>query len=242
MPRYVILCGSETIPRTWRTLQSLLSTQDDPCSIVDWSDISWNTGVDFALDAIAERIGTHADTVLVGHSIAGLLLPLLADRLHAMAEIYIAALIPEAGRSFFDRIFSDENIFHYDWMIGYNDLQRSKDPLATHRDFLSYHLFHDCPADTVDSSWVRSDVPINQIYEFAYPEAQLSRRYRHYVICGDDRSIQPRWQRIAARTLCGVNRTIIGTGHCPQISNPQVLADLLLTIGARVRATDVIPG
>jgi hypothetical protein len=43
---------------------------------------------------------------------------------------------------------------------------------------------------------------------FSQPLRQLSRRYRHYVICGGDRSI-----------------------------HPQVLADLLLTIGARVRAT-----
>jgi pimeloyl-ACP methyl ester carboxylesterase len=239
MSHYVILCGSETCSRTWRTLQSLLSKHGDSCSIQEWADVSWEHGVECALDAIAGRIGTFADTVLVGHSIAGLFLPLLADKLQAIAEVYIAALIPEVGHSFFDRMFSGEDIFDHEWMSGYEDLRRSKDPASTHREFLTYHLFHDCPADTVHSSWIKSSLAISQIYEFPYPEGQFSRRYRHYVICGDDRSIHPRWQSLAGRALCGVNETVIGTGHCPQISKPQVLADLLLTIGARAHATQL---
>ncbi len=239
MSHYVILCGSETHPRTWRTLQSLLSKHGDTCSIQEWANVSWKHGVDFALDAIAGRIGTLADTVLVGHSIAGLLLPLLADKLQAIAEVYIAALIPEVGHSLFDRMFSGEDIFDHEWMMGYEDLRRSKYPVSTHSEFLRHHLFHDCPADTVSSSWIKSNLPVNQIYEFPYPEGRFSPRYRHYVICGEDRSIHPRWQRLAGRALCGVNETVIGTGHCPQISKPQVLADLLLTIGARAHATQL---
>ena len=234
MSHYVILCGSETHPRTWQTLQSLLSKHGDTCSIQEWADVSWKHGVDFALDAIAGRIGTLADTVLVGHSIAGLLLPLLADKLQAIAEVYIAALIPEVGHSFFDRMFSGEDIFDHEWMMGYEDLRRSKDPVSTHSQFLTHHLFQDCPADTVSSSWIKSNLPVNQIYEFPYPEGRFSPRYRHYVICGEDRSIHPRWQSLAGRALCGVNETVIATGHCPQISKPQVLADLLLTIVARM--------
>jgi hypothetical protein len=157
--------------------------------------------------------------------------------LQVIAEVYIAALIPEVGHSFFDRMFSGEDIFDREWMTGYEDLRRSKDPASTHSEFMRHHLFHDCPADTVNSSWIKSSLPVNQIYEFPYPEGRFSPRYRHYVICGEDRSIHPRWQRLAGRALCGVNETVIGTGHCPQISNPQVLADLLLTIGARARAT-----
>lgn len=73
------------------------------------------------------------------------------------------------------------------------------------------------------------------IYEFSYPQGRLAHRYRHYVICGEDRSIHPVCQRIAGRSLCETNETVIGAGHCPQISKPHALADLILNIAASAR-------
>jgi hypothetical protein len=83
---------------------------------------------------------------------------------------------------------------------------------------------------------VKSELPIHKIYELTYPEVGFTHRFRHYVICSEDRSIQPGWQNIAGGALCGVNKTIIAAGHCPHISQPQLLSTLLLTIGEKARA------
>jgi len=44
-------------------------------------------------------------------------------------------------------------------------------------------------------------------------------------------TITPAWQRRAARELLGVEPVELPGGHCPHVSQPEVLADLLEQIG-----------
>jgi pimeloyl-ACP methyl ester carboxylesterase len=48
-----------------------------------------------------------------------------------------------------------------------------------------------------------------------------------YVVCVDDRTITPKWQRKAARELLGVEPIELLGGHCPHVSRPKALVDVL---------------
>lgn len=48
-----------------------------------------------------------------------------------------------------------------------------------------------------------------------------------YILPVDNRTLRPAWMRRAARDRLGVEPVEIEGGHCPHVSFPQVVADVL---------------
>jgi len=93
-------------------------------------------------------------------------------------------------------------------------------------------VFHDCPPDRLD--WALS----TRIFFYARnamaepcPLASWPSVPASYIVCTDDRTITPEWQRKAAREYLGVEPIEISGGHCPNVSRPEVLADVLDRLG-----------
>jgi pimeloyl-ACP methyl ester carboxylesterase len=42
-----------------------------------------------------------------------------------------------------------------------------------------------------------------------------------------DRTLRPDWMRSAARGRLGVEPVVIGGGHCPHVSRPEAVAEIL---------------
>ena len=89
-------------------------------------------------------------------------------------------------------------------------------------------VFHDCPPERLE--WALSTrllfyakgameepCPLR-----AWPDVPAG-----YVVCADDRTITPAWQRKAAREWLGVEPIEIPGGHSPHVSRPEMLADAL---------------
>ena len=51
-----------------------------------------------------------------------------------------------------------------------------------------------------------------------------------YIVAGNDRTIRPEWQRQMARERLGVEPIEIPTGHCPNVSLPDGLAEILVEV------------
>ena len=224
MARFIVLTGSETRPIAWLNFQRQLEAHGHESSVFSLDDVSWQDGFDAAVDVIAQKIGPASQAIFIGHSIAGLVLPILGDRLEVASEIYIAAFTPKIGQSFLDRLLLGEEIFVPAWVDGYRSLIRSKDPLTTHRQFLDHHLFHDCREDAADIYWKKSELPLEMIYG-SQNVSELRPRSRHYIVCSADRTVRADWQRQAASLLPRSTVTEVNSGHCPHISRPHELAE-----------------
>ena len=48
-----------------------------------------------------------------------------------------------------------------------------------------------------------------------------------YIVATEDRTIRPDWQRRMARERLGVEPIEVPTGHCPNVSRPDLLAELI---------------
>jgi pimeloyl-ACP methyl ester carboxylesterase len=57
----------------------------------------------------------------------------------------------------------------------------------------------------------------------ALPEVPSS-----YIVCSDDRTISPDWSRRVARERLGVEAIELPGGHCPYLSRPLQLAEVLI--------------
>ena len=113
--------------------------------------------------------------------------------------------------------------FHPDWI--------GKDPIEDDSAAAAF-LYHDCDDSLL--AWALSTrrlfLPRGVYGErlLLAPEIPST-----YVVAAHDRTIRPEWQRRMARDRLGIEPIEIPTGHCPNVSQPDRLAELLVDIAER---------
>ena len=174
-------------------------------------------------EVIAESLpAEREDVIVVAHSASGLFLPLVAVERRVRRLVFLAAVIPQIGKSLRDQLNEDKTMFNPEWL--------GKDPTKDEQ-LARQFLFHDCSPEaadwalsTISSLFARKAIlevcPLNE-----WPDVPSS-----YILCAGDRSIQPQWSRRAARERLGVEAIEVPGGHCPYISRPDHLADVLSAI------------
>lgn len=241
MAHFAFVAGSETSGSAWSPLLERLRSVGHTCCIHSLDQISWTNGVEAGVQTLAATIDattsttqkTIPNTILVGHSIAGLFLPSIGAAINATDQVYIAALIPQPGRSVLDQLLMGEEIFSPSWAEGYEAMRRSPDPQVSHRDFLERHLFHDCPPQSVEQYWMKADLPLREIYGTAHTAPDTTTNC-HFIVCTGDRTLQPQSQRLTSEQLPNASVSEIHTGHCPHLAAPNDLADLILSVTGNI--------
>src|SRR6478735_92849 len=143
--------------------------------------------------------------------------------------VFLAALVPEPGRSVTDR-YTTEDVY-VPGFVG-NTLLRDDgasywpDPEAAVRCF-----YHDCTA--ADAAWAVSRLrPQSAAPRLEpWPLDALPDVDRTSIVCRDERVIAPAWSRTMSRDLLGVEPLELDGGHSPFLSRPAELADILVRLG-----------
>lgn len=168
------------------------------------------------------------DLVLVGHSLGGLTIPLVAALRPVRRLVFLCALIPEFGRSLADQVDADPALYH---PVLRSHPGRLSDAAGTvwFRDEAAVRdvFCHDC--EPADVRWVfsrlrrqaaaprREPCPLS-----AWPPGE-----RAYVLCREDRAVSPAWSRRAAPGRLGVEPIELDGSHSPFVSRPAGLAAIL---------------
>jgi hypothetical protein len=175
-------------------------------------------------DLIARSIpADRADAIVVAHSASGLFLPLVPERRRLRRIVFLGAVLPQIGKSLQDQVKEDREMFNPEWL--------GKDPTKDEQIALRF-LFHDCSPEA--SRWALDRMSlmfarqaIGEVCPLqSWPDVPAS-----YILCVDDRAIQPSWSRRASRERLGVDPIELPGGHCPYVSRPQELADTLTALG-----------
>lgn len=162
------------------------------------------------------------DVILVGHSASGYFLPVVAAQRPLQRIVFLAATLPQMGMSFLDQLRADSTILSPDWM--------GKDPTRDDAAAM-YFLFHDCsPGVARWAMTTRIRLPLEKVASEVYPLRQWPSVACSYIVCSEDRTISPEWSRRAAREQLGVETIEFPSGHCPFLSRPGELADVLSQI------------
>ena len=169
------------------------------------------------------------DVVLVGHSLAGLTVPLVAAQRPLRRLVYLCALIPQPGKSGLDWI-PGAGVAAFDWgagQIDHGDGTTSWDLAKGVEQFVN-----DCSAE--DAAWAaarlgrQASLPSTE----PCPLASLPDVPSSYIVCSNDRVISPAWSRQAAREQLGVEAIELAADHSPFLSQPALLAELLARLAA----------
>ncbi len=169
----------------------------------------------------------HADedVALVGHSLGGLTIPLVAARRPVRRLIFLCALLPEPGRSLDDQAAENPAMI----CPGVGAGQQAHPDGSTSWDAASAAstLYPDCPPAI--AQWASGQLrrqnwkPAQEVSPLPDWPATEAR----YILCADDAVISADWARQAAPDRLGTIATELQGGHSPFLSRPAELADVL---------------
>jgi pimeloyl-ACP methyl ester carboxylesterase len=187
---------------------------------------------------------TDDDIVLVGHSMAGTVIPLVAEVIKVRQLVFVAALLPYPGISTLDQFAHQVDS---DTLTSFNYQPKDSsileqfysepamyEPASVGQDFsdeavLMEFFYHDCPPDVAQWAIAKSQPQQSMAYIFeTNPLKALPAVERKYIVCTNDRILSPTWSHYAARTRLGIDAIELPAGHCPHLSCPELLASVLI--------------
>jgi pimeloyl-ACP methyl ester carboxylesterase len=227
MSVFALVHGSCQDAWVWHKVIPLLHAEGHRAMAMDLPLSDPTAGASEYADAVVNALaGLDERPILVGHSMAGTVIPVVASRRPTKTLVFLAAAIPKLGSSLVDRFRGEEpDMFQPDW--------RGKNPSLHRRDALDY-LFHDCDSSLAEEAirHLRPQASSRAVTEVP-PLEQWPPIPSYSIVCTDDRTINPQWSRRASRNLLGVQAIEIPGGHCPFLSRPFLLAAELSRLAAR---------
>ena len=223
MSTFCLIHGSGQGPEGWRLLVEELEKRGHHAITPAFDLTRTDEGAAWHAQTIVDGLTPSQrpeDVVCVAHSASGLFLPIIAEYWRPRRIVFLAAFIPRPGVSAMQQIRTDRDpaIFNPAW-LGKNHMD---DAIALE------FVFHDCPPARL--AWALSTriyFYAKQAIEEPCPLTTWPPVPATYIACADDRTITPAWQCKAARERLGVEPIVIPGGHCPHVSRPETLADVL---------------
>jgi pimeloyl-ACP methyl ester carboxylesterase len=185
------------------------------------------TTVDNA-EQMVEALGDADDVVVVGHSLGGIVAPVVAQLRPVRKVVLLAALVPRPGRSLREVMASEPECTTEE----FNKAPRhiGDHGAVTWDPEVAAGLFYRaCDPDTArwaatrlrPQVWTTSQEisPLER-----WPDCELAS-----IVCADDEVLTPAWSRRIAREVLGTDPVELSGGHSPMLSTPSGLADALTT-------------
>ncbi|MEH2085022.1 MAG: alpha/beta hydrolase [Nostoc sp.] len=244
MSLYCLVHGAFQATWCWDLLIPYLEAQGHKTVAMDLPIENASATLSQFADTVIQTLPkTDNDIVLVGHSMAGTIIPLVAEAVKVRQLVFVAALLPYPGVSTLDQFahrLDSETLKSFNYqpkdpskLKQFYDEPDVYEPASVGKDYsdeavLREFFFHDCQPDV--AQWAisksRSQQSMAYILE-TNPLKVLPKVERKYIVCTDDRILSPTWSRYAARKRLGVDAIELASGHCPHLSHPDLLATVL---------------
>jgi pimeloyl-ACP methyl ester carboxylesterase len=176
--------------------------------------------------AVDDALDPASEPVVVGHSMAGLIIPLVAARRPVRKLVFLTAFLPSPGRSANEQRAAEPIDGRVppktsEWTDLGNDVWSVGPNTATEL------FFHDAPAAVSRWATKRLRPQSYRVMNETTPLASWPDVESRSIVCRDDRALNPDWLRGAARERLGVEPVELAGGHSPFMTRPNELAQVL---------------
>ena len=183
---------------------------------------------DYAEVVVASLEGADDDVVVVGHSLAGHTIPLVAARLPVRRLVYLCALIALPGRSFVEQLReADPVILLPDYEAGLGELDAQGRRRWVDFGVAWSEMYGDCDEETARAAFDRLRPQATAPYRVPCPLDAMPAVETVYLACSEDRIVNPDWSRRAAPERLGVEAVELAGSHSPMIARPAEVAERL---------------
>jgi pimeloyl-ACP methyl ester carboxylesterase len=212
----------------WELLTPLLeqaghgvAAMDLPC---DDGSASHEAYADVVCDALN---GCDDDVVLVGHSLGGHTIPLVASRRPVRHLVYLCSVVPRIGKSLFDQVADDPDMSNPEYFSALTVDEQDRQ-VWVDLELAREHLFADCDDATAAAAIKRLRPQANHPMTLTHPLSEFPPVSCTYIVCAEDRMVNPEWSKRVARERLGADIIELPGSHSPFLSRPQALAEALI--------------
>jgi len=221
MATFVLVHGSTHCARAWDLVKAELENRHQSVVTPELPADEPDASATRYADVIAASIPKGEYPIVVAHSAAGWFLPLVAARHRVHRMVFLAAAVPRIGMSFLEMLRAEPEMINPAWL--------GKDPRD--ESVANEFLLHDCPPDRL--SWAHATIRVvraQQAMFERYPLEHWPKVSTSYIVCREDRTIQPAWSHRIAKSQLGLDPIELPGGHCPYFSRPTELAEILARV------------
>lgn len=190
---------------------------DDPAA-------TFETYADEAVRALADE---REELVLVGHSLGGMTIPLVAVRRPVRRLIYLGAFVPVPGRSFAEQLADEPDTVLPDCRAGLGERDEQGRSRWIDEAVAQRVLYGDCDEHDAHAAFQRLRPQAQSPYGVRCGLDRLPSAPSTYVVCTEDRIVNPQRSRRVARDRVAAELVEIPGSHSPFLSRPAELAGVL---------------
>lgn len=164
--------------------------------------------------------------VLVGHSLAGLTIPLVAARRPVGRLVYLCALVPIPGRSFSEQLGIESDALSTEYLAGI-EADESGSGRWIDEELAREILYADCDESHARAAIKRLRPQARTPYGVPCPLDEIGTEKSTYISCSEDRLVSPAWSHRTATGLLNARLIELEGSHSPFLSRPKELATAL---------------
>ena len=210
MTTFAFIHGAGDVGWYWHLVEAALRHRGHDTVAPDLPVEDDTAGLGRYADVVIDAIGDRRDVVVVAQSFGGYVAPLVADRIGASLIVLVAAMVPQAGET------AEEMFRNTGW-----------EPAQLDDDSTTAVFYHDVPPELAEQAIAherrQSETPGSEPWPLAaWPDIPT-----RAIIGREDRIFPADWLRTVFGDRLGIAPDEMDSGHCPALSRPQELADLL---------------
>ena len=210
MTTFAFIHGAGDVGWYWHLVEAALRHRGHDTVAPDLPVEDDTAGLGRYADVVIDAIGDRRDVVVVAQSFGGYVAPLVADRIGASLIVLVAAMVPQAGET------AEEMFRNTGW-----------EPAQLDDDSTTAVFYHDVPPELAEQAIAherrQSETPGSEPWPLAaWPDIPT-----RAIIGREDRIFPADWLRTVFGDRLGIAPVEMDSGHCPALSRPQELADLL---------------
>lgn len=195
---------------------------DLPC---DDATATFETYADVVVAAL-EAAGSN-DVVVIGHSLGGLTIPLVAGRRSVRRLIYLCALVPIPGSSLAEQLEIEPDTLLPEHLSGISEPDEDGLTRWIDEDVARSVFYADCSVEDAKAAFERLRPQAGTVFATPCPLKELPPVPSTYVVCSEDRMVNPERGRKVASERLEAELVELPGSHSPFISRSRELADLL---------------
>src|SRR5262245_61958061 len=132
----------------WEMLLPELAKRGHRAATVDLPLEDQSAGAARFADAVFDAFAGIDELVLVRHSFAGLITPLVASQRPIERLVFLHALLPRPGQSVADQLAAEPDMFN-------PEMLKAQGPWWEDEELTTRFLLHDCPAEIAHRAFTR---------------------------------------------------------------------------------------
>jgi pimeloyl-ACP methyl ester carboxylesterase len=190
------------------------------------------TFFDYA-ETVGAALGETSDVVLVGHSMAGITIPLVALSRPIRMLVFLCALVPDRAGDPAEGGPQTHPDGAFDALVNFEDGSHAWPNVAA----ATSALYQDCRPDQAAAAFSRLRHQQTALWDGLGPMERWPDVPVASIHCRDDRAVNPVWSSWVARNRLGVESVELPGGHSPMLARPASLADALVAAARTAVAT-----